>query len=120
MATKYPNGPVAVATEGRVRPEDQWFHPRAKVTITVKDVTQPIGIFGHYDSLIIEFPESIRNVQHVWAQDLLAKEATDIFNEVDIKNNTLTIPGELIDKIGTSAGDKGDISVPGLVMQVEK
>ncbi|HYH56183.1 MAG TPA: hypothetical protein VD772_06190, partial [Anseongella sp.] len=37
MASAYPNGPVCVATEGRVKPGDQWYHPRAKVTIQIKD-----------------------------------------------------------------------------------
>lgn len=117
MATAYPNGPVGVATEGRVRPEDNWFHPRAKVTIQVKDAHQPIGIFGHFDELVIEFPETI-NPKNIWAQDLLAEKATDIMSKVKIEGNTLSIPGELIDKIGTSAGDEGDISVPGMVLKL--
>ena len=117
VATTYPKGPVCVATEGRVRPEDNWFHPRAKVTIQIKDVTQPIGIFGHYDELVIEFPETIKP-KNVWAQDLLAESATDIRSKVKIDGNTLSISGALIDKIGTSAGDKGDVSVPGLVIKL--
>lgn len=120
MASTYPNGPVCVATEGRVKPDDQWYHPRAKVTIIVKDATQPVGIFGHYDKLVVEFPEPLAGIKNVWAQDLLADEATDIKSKVAIKNNTLTIPGKLIDQIGTSAGDKGDFSVPGLVLKLEK
>ena len=120
MASRYPNGTVAVATEGRVKPEAQWYHPRAKVTITVKDVTQSIGIFGHYDELVIEFPEPLKGIKNVWAQDLLATGATDIKSKVKIKNNTLTISGKLIDQVGTSAGDEGDISVPGLVLKLEK
>lgn len=118
MATTYPNGPVCVATEGRVRPEDNWFHPRAKVTILVKDATQPVGIFGHYDELIIEFPETI-NPKNIWAQDLLAESAIDIQSKVHIEGNRLSIPGELIDEIGTSARDEGDISSPGLVLKIE-
>ena len=118
MATTYPNGPVAVATEGRVNPEDQWFHPRAKITVRVQDASQSIGIFGHYDSLTLEFSETIEDRKHVWAQDLLATEATDILSLVDITNNKLILPGDLIDKIGTSAGDKGDLSSPGLVIQL--
>ena len=118
MASAYPNGPVAIATEGRVKPEDQWYHPRAKIQVQIKDPAQPIGIFGHYRELILEFAQPLQGVKKVWAQDLLAEQATDIKNKVTIKGNTLTIPGELIDKIGTSAGDKGDISVPGLVLQL--
>lgn len=57
-------------------------------------------------------------IEHIWAQDLLADEATDIIDRVLIKGNTLTIPGELIDQVGTSAGDAGDISAPGMVLQL--
>jgi hypothetical protein len=71
MASAYPNGAVCVATEGRVKPEDQWYHPRAKVTIGVDDLNSPIGVFGHYDSLVLEFSASIEDVKHLWGQDLV-------------------------------------------------
>lgn len=118
-ATTYPNGPTGIATEGRVKPDDRWFHPRAKVHVQIKDAAQPIGIAGHYDELVLEFAGSIEGVSHVWAQDLLAAEATDIRDEIAIKENKLSIPGQLIERIGTSAGDEGDISVPGMVIQLE-
>jgi hypothetical protein len=119
MASTYPNGPVCVATEGRVKPTDQWFEPRAKVLIQVKDPAQPIGIFGHYDQLLIEYPQAMPGGVRVWAQDLLADQARDITGRVEISGKTLTIPGALIDELGTRAGDKGDISVPGMVLQLK-
>jgi len=118
-ATTYPNGPLGIATEGRVSLEDQWYHPRAKVTVQVKDAAQPIGIVGHYDALVLEFDGSLAGVQNVWAQDLLADEAADIKNEVTIQGNTLIIQGVLIDRIGTSAGNPGDISAPGMVLRLQ-
>ena len=33
--------------------------------------------------------------------------------------NILSVPGELIDKIGTSAGVEGDISVPGMIIKLQ-
>ncbi|NQV31232.1 MAG: hypothetical protein HQ515_00990 [Phycisphaeraceae bacterium] len=120
MASTYPNGPVCVATEGRVKPGDQWFHPRARVTLQVKDATQVIGIFGHYDELVIEFAEPLNGIANVWAQDLLSDKARDISRLVKIKGHRLTIPGRLIDELGTSAGDRDDISVPGMVLQLQK
>ncbi len=119
IASTYPNGPVCVATEGRVKPEDQWYHPRAKVTIHISDMTQPIGVFGHYDALVLEFNQSVEGVENIWAQDLMADEAINIKSKVSVQGNTISIPGALIDKIGTSAGDEGDISVPGLVIKIK-
>lgn len=117
-ATTYPNGPTGIATEGRVRLEDRWFHPRAKVSVKIKDASEPIGIVGHYGKLVLEFAGSVEGVTHVWAQDLLANEAIDIKEKVTLQGTTIIIEGTLIDRIGTSAGDDGDISAPGMVIQL--
>ena len=120
MATTYPNGSVCVATEGRVKPENEWFYPLAKITIKVKDCTKKIGIFGYYDQLTIVFDTSIENCRHIWAQDLLATSSVDILGQVQVKKNTLIISGKTIEQIGLSEADEGDISVPGLVLKIEQ
>ena len=120
MATTYPNGPVCVATEGRVKPEDEWYYPLAKVEIKVKDVTQTIGIFGYYKELVIIFPESLENIKSIYAQDLLDESSVDIKSRVKITGNSLIISGELIKEIGLSAGDDGDISAPAMVIKLSK
>ncbi|SMP63301.1 hypothetical protein SAMN06265222_10844 [Neorhodopirellula lusitana] len=117
-ATTYPNGATGIATEGRVSIDDRWFHPRAKVSVQIKDASKPIGVVGHYRQLQLDFGGSLEGVTHVWAQDLLASESTDIIDQVTIQGNTVLIAGELIDRIGVSAGDKGDTSAPGMVIQL--
>ncbi len=117
--TTYPNGQLGIATEGRVKPDDKWFHPRAKVMVKVKDANQLIGVAGHYKELVLEFAGDLDGVERVWGQDLLADKAIEIKNEITIKTNTISIPGDLIDRIGTMAGDEGDISVPGMVLKLE-
>lgn len=119
MASHFPNGAVCVATEGRVKPEDQWYEPPAKVSIQVKDAAQPIGVFGHYQELVLKFAGSLEGVKHVWAQDLLADKAINVTNQVMIRGNTISLSGELIDRIGTAENDAGDISVPGLVIRLQ-
>jgi len=69
---------------------------------------------------VLQFAESIEQAKNIWVQDLLADRATDITGKVKIRGGTLTIPGTLIDQIGTSAGDAGDISVPGLVLKIQR
>ena len=120
LASTYPNGPVCVATEGRVSLENQWYEPRATVTIDVADASQPIGVFGHYDTLVLNFPEPITDRKHVWVQDLLAESATDIRSRVSINGHQLSIPGEIIAQIDSAAADSGDVSVPGSVIQFER
>ena len=90
------------------------------MTIDVADPSQPIGVFGHYDTLILNFVEPITGVKQVWAQDLLAENATDIMSRIHISGHQISIPGQIIDQIGLSAADPGDISVPGLVIQIER
>lgn len=118
MASTFPNGSVAVATEGRVQPDNGWFHPRARVTVELSDPAKPVGVFGHYAALVLRFKEETARPAKVWAQDLLADTADDITADVLFEANTLVIPGELIDRVGTSAGSGGDISVPGLLLRI--
>ncbi|TWU40536.1 hypothetical protein [Novipirellula artificiosorum] len=118
-ATSYPNGPTGIATEGRVKPENHWFHPRAKVTVKIKNAAQPIGIAGHYDELVLEFAGSIEGIRHVWAQDLLADQSVDIKDQVTLLSTKMIIDGELIDRVGTSAGDDGDLSAPGMLIKLD-
>ena len=117
-ATTYPNGPTGIATEGRVSPENRWFEPRAIVTVRIKDAAQPIGIVGRYQELVLEFAGSIENVDHIWAQDLLSAASEDITDKISVDGNRLTIPGALIERVGTSAGNEGDLSVPGMVLRL--
>ena len=119
LASKFPDGAICIATEGRVKPDDSWYHPRADVSLECGEGNQPIGIFGHYKSLKLCFDKSIPGNTVVWAQDLLADQAQDITSRVTLRDNELIIPGELIDEIGTSAATAGDISSPGLVLMME-
>ncbi len=117
-ASTYPNGPVGISTEGRVCVDDHWFHPRATVSVQIKDASQPIGITGHFEQLVLEFAGDLDAVEHVWAQDLLADESIDIKSQVMIHGATMTIGGQLIDTLGTAAGEEGDQSSPGMVIRL--
>ena len=115
----YPNGPTGIATDGRVSPEKRWFEPRAKVTVKIKDASQPIGVVGRYKELVLEFASSLEGVEYIWAQDLLDDSSMDIKSKVKIVGNTISFSGDLIDEIGLSAASPGDLSVPGLVLRLE-
>ena len=118
VAAKFPEGAMAVATEGRVTPDKSWIEPRAAVTLPEVTVGTPIGVFGHYASLTLVFTEGLPQDFRVLAQDLLADTATDITDRVSVANGHLVIPGELIDEIGTTENNVDDISVPGLVVKI--
>ena len=118
MASKFPNGAVAITTEGRVIPSQSWIHPKADITLKEVEVNKPIGIFGYYKSLAIEFSQPLPSKIKIYGQDLLSKEAIDITEKVTIHNNMLIIQGSLIEKIGTMSGGIGDISAPGMVIKI--
>ncbi|MCB9384552.1 MAG: hypothetical protein H6509_08050 [Bryobacterales bacterium] len=120
MASRFPDGAVAVATEGRVKPADGWYHPRARVTLEMTSPDGPIGVFGHYQTLVLRFGEALPAGARIWAQDLLADEATDVTSRVRMDGAVLEIPGELIDEVGTAAASAGDISAPGLVLSIRR
>ncbi len=119
MASTYPNGATAIATEPRVTDARKVWFPRAGVTVKIHDASKVIGVAGHYGSLTLEFAGSLDGVTHVWAQDLLDVKSEDIISKVKISGNKLTIPGKLIDRIGTAAKDEGDLSAPGMVIRLE-
>ncbi len=118
MAAKFPDGTAAIATEGRVTPNESWTHPKADITLRELDLGRPVGIFGHYRSLTLVFKADLPAGTMVYAQDLLAERATNITKDIMVKGNTLIIPGLLIDKTGTAAKSEGDISAPGMVLKV--
>lgn len=118
MASKFPNGAIAIATEGRVTPSQSWIHPKADITLKEAELNKPIGIFGYYESLTIEFLQTLPVKIKIYGQDLLSNKAIDITGKVSINKNEIIIPGTLIENMGTMSGDLGDISVPGMVIKI--
>lgn len=118
MASKFPDGQVAIATEGRVTPTNTWIEPKADIKVKELELNKEIGVFGHYASLNLEFDQALPKNIKILAQDLLGKESIDITNEIVMDEKNITLSGKLIDKIGTMAADQGDISAPGMVLKV--
>lgn len=99
-------------------PYESGIHPRTDITLTELNINKSKGIFGHYKSLTLIIKRKLPKNFKIYVQDLLAKKARDIAGKVVIQGNKIIIPGKLIDTIGTSAQDKGDISAPGMVLEV--
>ena len=117
LATRFPNGAVAVGALPRVRSGRRAFIPPAAVTIDVAGAKGLIGIFGSFETLTItgrSFPKTGR----VLAQDLAGDSATDVISEVRLTGSELEIPGHVITRVGLSARTSGDPSLPGLVLKV--
>lgn len=117
LASKYPNGAVAVATleRGIIR---RTYTPLAKITIEVPDVKAPVGVFGAYESLCIRYTKDLPSKPRVLAQDLKGKIPVDITKDVKIEGRSITVSGDVIRRVGLMAATKGDKSEPGMVMVV--
>lgn len=117
MASKYPNGAVAVVTIDRTLDRECILKPET-VSLEVSDLLSPIGIFGDYKELILNYPDQIdKNKIKIYGQDLAGDIPVDITEQVKIDENRIIITGDLIQKIGLMESSQGDISAPGMVIQ---
>jgi len=115
FAARFPNGAVAIGSQERTKVGKAWYMPACDVTLAVADAQGPYGIFGHFDNLTLQF-NTIPKQKRVLAQDLAADKSVDVTNAVNIRGNTLHIPGRIIRDIGLRAATPGDLSSPALVI----
>jgi hypothetical protein len=121
VASRSPGGAVAVATLGRTlcpsATDREWVTGEvADVTLSVGRYTGPIGVFGRYHSLTLDFDGPSLAGRRIFAQDLAGDVPEDITSLVGTTGGHLVIPGALIDRVGRSAATPGDRSDPGLVL----
>ncbi len=118
MASRYPNGATAIVTTERTLGRECVLNPVA-VTVKMSDWYKPIGIFGLYESLVLDFDNEIGAQDFtVLGQDLAGELAIDITDRVSIQGTRMIVPGELINEIGLMAAREGDKSTPGMVLQI--
>lgn len=114
LASKYPNGAIAVAAIGRTI-KREYITPRANVLLKVDSLNKPLGVFGHFNELTLELKTPV-GIKRIFAQDLAGDKAIDVTQRIIIKEDMVIISGALIDEIGLMAATKGDKSEPGLVL----
>jgi hypothetical protein len=117
VATRFPNGAVAIAAQERTKVGYAWYMPACDVTLSVADAPGPYGVFGYFDSLTLASDEPLHG-RRVLAQDLAGDKAIDISSMVQVRDKSLYIPGNVIRRIGLHSATPGDISAPGLVIAI--
>ena len=115
VVSKNPNGVFGIATLGRTMERD-YFIPKCKVTIDIGN-SKTIGIFGEYRELNLK--NSFKNISRILMQDLADDTAYDITEAVNIGNGEISIPGDIISKIGRISQPKDDTSEPGALIKIE-
>jgi hypothetical protein len=119
VTCRHPNGTISIGSFGRMDSERGSYHPTVHVIQKIVDPVTTIGIFGHFERITLE-SSKMQSIQHIWAQDLIAREATEITAKCEIKPNAIQIPGDLIKTLCTVAASLDDISDPGIVLKFEK
>lgn len=114
VASKNPSGAFAIVTAGRTIGRD-YFIPKCDISAEIGDC-DTIGVFGEYKTLTL--CTAFDKISSVLMQDLAGNSAYDITDAVIFNGGKLTVPGELISEIGTSAQPEGDTSEPGVVIKV--
>jgi hypothetical protein len=117
FATRFQNGAVAVAAQERTQPFKAWYMPACDVTLNVSDARGPFGAFGYFDSLTLVFERQIQG-KRILAQDLAGDEVIDVTHEVLARGTSLGVPGRVIRQVGLHNRTAGDLSAPGLVIEI--
>jgi hypothetical protein len=117
VASRHPQGAIAVATLPRVSPAQGFYLPPVDVVIDIGEGNVPVGVFGRYRSLTLTLTHDLGS-RRVWAQDLAANTAVDVSSRVEKQGKSLILSGKLIDQAGRTAASVGDISNPGLVLRL--
>lgn len=118
LASRYPNGAIALAAIGRTLHREYLIKP-VSVTIKVTNVNTPVGIFGTFEKVTLSYPINLNPSSKVLAQDLAGDVAINITDKISFKRNQLTVPGEVINEVGTMAATPGDLSSPGMVIIIK-
>lgn len=116
LASRNPNGAVAIATMQRVNASKGFYFPLADITLNI-DTASRIGVFGQYRSLTLLRKKN--NNEKIYAQDLAGDKAIDITDLVRHTNNSIILDGKLLKQLGTMSGTEGDVSQPGLFIYIE-
>jgi hypothetical protein len=117
LATRFPNGAVAILAHERTQVGNAWYMPAAEVILDASDAPGPFGLFGYFDELTLILTGSLKG-RRILAQDLAGDEAHDISNEVQIRGTNLRIPGKIIREVGLQNATARDVSAPGMMIAI--
>ncbi len=89
--------------------------PLAAIRVEGGAASDPIGLFGRFDSLTITFREPLEGCR-VYAQNLLSDTAQDVTDRVGLFDGCLTVPGDLTLEIGSPEDSVSGI--PAVVLRI--
>ena len=111
-------GAASIGAFARTVDPNQEINGLADVTFRVGQIDAPIGVFGMFNSLTLEFDSDLSGGVEVYARDLLSEDGENITPLIKVNGNSITIDGTLLRRIGKSARSDKDSSQPSLVLSV--
>ncbi len=87
----------------------------AEIRAKAGSAAAPVGLFGRFESLRIEFDETIEG-RRIYAQSLLSDEAYDVTGMVYASGSSLTVPGDLMLKTGKP--EDPESGIPAVVLSI--
>ena len=108
-------GALCVAATPRTFPDGVDLTPLTEVRVKGASSQKPVGVFGSFTSLTVDFTEPVEGCR-VYAQNLLRDTAEDVTARVLLSGSRLTVPGALIRRVGAPEADGRGI--PAMVMQL--
>ena len=109
------NGALCVAVTPRTFVEGLYITPLADIRVKGGEPDRPVGIFGRFESLCIEFEKEAQG-RRVFAQNLLSDTAQDITSLVTLSGSRLTIPGSVMLSVG--APEEPEKGIPAVVIKL--
>lgn len=117
LASEKPeNGAYAVSALRRTVDPNAMMIAPAAVTIYPSRLDAPIGVFGYYDKLTVEYPAPIPERCTVFAQALTSDCAEIITDAVKISGNRMEIDGRVLRYHGLAAHGEGNAHDPALLL----
>lgn len=108
-------GALCVAVTPRTLPEGIDLTLPADIKVRGAKADAPIGLFGRFSSLTVDFGKRIEG-SRVYAQSMLSDTARDVTALVELSGSRLTVPGGLMTAV--DAGADAENRIPAVVLLV--
>ena len=110
-------GALCVAVTPRTFPAGVDITPPAAIRVQGASTEKPIGVFGSFTSLSVDFESPAENCR-VYAQNLTGDTAVDVTAQVSLSGCRMTVDGDLMRRLGAPENDTSGI--PAIVLQLLK
>lgn len=110
------NRALCIAVTPRTFGENIDVTPPADIRVKGEDIAAPLGLFGTFKSVTVEYSETLDG-KKIYAQNMLSSSAVDITPLVTADGNTLIIPGRIMTELKLHESPEREI--PAVVIQIK-